>query len=96
MNWQPIETAPKDRPIDLWVERRCAKTLSVVEAYRRPDAQWLESFFWKTALRENEDIGPCWVGAPRHPIEKEYGGYAWVAVAWMEIPEGPNPDTPPR
>jgi len=33
--WQPIETAPKDRPIDLWVQET-----PDYRAHRVPDAVW--------------------------------------------------------
>jgi hypothetical protein len=89
MEWQPVESVPKDRLVDLWVERRCARTLSVVETRRVPAAVWMESFYWDGAFGK-EEIGPCWVSQNRYPVERQSQGFAWVIVAWMEIPEGPT------
>ncbi len=88
MDWQPIETAPKDGSvIDLWVT--CQS-----DARRVPDAYWSHEGFQYGPVRQ--DGKPGWAaanmgydGCDGYADDPEDGQRA---THWMPLPPSPNKD----
>jgi hypothetical protein len=73
MEWQPIETAPKDgTTIDLWVSAADC-------AFRAVDFKW--------EVTETQKQGQ-WVRAEK-PLDWHYGNVGMLATHWMPRPAPP-------
>lgn len=89
MDWQPIETAPKDgRTIDLWIEGDD----SMVDFYA-PEAKKVRG----RPLRVGRAPNMCWLEKPpNRPNWYAIGGLGYPlspevkATHWMPLPEPPK------
>lgn len=96
MNWKKIDSAPKDKTIDLWVQEfrlGAAGKVYPGRSYRVADAMWGQEFH-------------IYLGTSLSPSEHRYGGYGWVkytspgwelieddevkATHWMPLPGAPG------
>lgn len=75
--WQPIETAPTHRLIDLWVVERVARTLTQTKGRRYTDCRRTLNEPW----RQGSDL-----------VEVDFTGRSKVATHWMPIPSPPSTD----
>lgn len=79
MNWQPIETAPRDGTlIDLWIS-------AVDCAFRAVDFKW--------EVTETQKQGQ-WV-KDGNPLDWHYGNVGMQATHWMPVPAPPSPQEKP-
>lgn len=76
MNWQPIETAPKDgTKIDVWLHI----------GHRACDVCWHVYGCW------NRNLGPDWAVEEWHHDEKHWHDLDGIPTHWMPTPQGPMP-----
>lgn len=95
--WQPIETAPKDCSIDLWVKRftiRKAGAVEVEDVGRVTDARWDTTSYYQRGSGEEggkfiEGKEPEWVHFVDHIDREAVESESAKATHWMPLPEPP-------
>jgi hypothetical protein len=91
MEWQPIETAPKDgREVILAVETRAGITHGVLVGHYMPGGHCIEDhppiadgwYFWNGCMFDKAAIPTHWMDMPHHP--------KWPAGGWQAQKQAPN------
>lgn len=97
-DWQPIETAPTDQSIDLWVKRFIVGKggrVEVEDVGRITDARWdTTSYFRKGSGGEDgkliEGKEPEWVHYCDHIDREAIESETDKATHWMPLPTPPE------
>ena len=91
MEWQPIETAPKDgREVILAVEARAGITHGVLVGHYMPGGHCIEDhppiasgwYFWNGCMFDKAARPTHWMQMPNHP--------QWPADGWQAQRQAPN------